>query len=210
MSDNIDVVRPSKAQSSPPVGTVRSGGRSAKVRAAIVTAVLDQLGRNGLAGITVDAVAAAAGVHRTTVYRRWPDRADLLRDALADGLETAVPVPDTGDIDTDLATLACDVTAVLSDPVGAAVLRAIAAAVPPDDLSSVLDDYWARRLSKVEARISSAVAQGQLPPDVDSSRAVQFLAAPLFFQLLIHRRLPDDKAAIAAARDALVLLRHRP
>lgn len=210
MSDTIGAVPREEVPEVAPVGTVRPGGRAAKVRAAVMNAVLDQLGRAGLAGVTADAVAAAAGVHRTTVYRRWPDRADLIRDALAEGLEAAVPVPFTGDVDADLTTLAREVTAILSGSLGAAAVRAMVSAVPPDDLAGVLDDYWLRRMSAVEARVEAAVAQGQLPADVDSARAVQALAAPLFFKLLVRRQDLDDDDAVAAARDALVLLRHQP
>lgn len=192
----------------PPVGTVRPGGRAARVRAAVMRAVLEQLGQHGFNGISVDDVAAAAGVHRTTVYRRWPDRATLLRDALAEGLEPAVSVPDTGDIDADVVSLAREIAQVLSDPQTASATRAMASTVPPVDLLAVVEDYWARRLSVITARLDTAVADGQLPPGSDSARAVVRLAAPLFFQLLVERRPIDDSDAIAAARDALVLLRH--
>lgn len=196
--------------SSAAVGTLRPGGRSAKVKAAVLDAVLDQLADAGLTSVTVEAVAARAGVHKTTIYRRWPARTDLIRDALTDRLAAALPIPDTGDIDTDLAALARSVTAVLAAPLQAAVTRALLAATPDDEITSVVHDYWTSRLSAIEPRIRTAIDRGQLPPDTEPARLVQALAAPLFFQLLIARRPLDNTTADQAARDTLILARHQP
>ena len=69
---------------SPSVGTRRPGGRSARVRSAVLAATLEVLVETGYDGMTVDAVAARAGVHKTTVYRRWPTKAALVAAAAAD------------------------------------------------------------------------------------------------------------------------------
>lgn len=191
------------------VGTVRPGGRAAKVRACVLDAVLDQLADGGLNGVTVEAVAARAGVHKTTVYRRWPNRADLIRDALTDRLDAALPIRDTGDVDTDLAALARAVADVLSAPLEAAVTRALVAATPHDEVTGLVHDYWSRRLIAIEPRIRAAIDHGQLPPGTDPARVVQALAAPLFFKLFVARQPLDDTAADQAARDSLTLTRHQ-
>lgn len=197
-----------KERGSTKVGTVRPGGRAAKVRAAVLAAVLDQLADAGLNRVTAEAVAARAGVHKTTVYRRWPNRADLIRDALTDRLDAALPVRDTGDVDTDLAALARAVAAVLSAPLEAAVTRALVAATPHDEVTALVHDYWTRRLTAIEPRIRAAINHGQLPAGTDPARMVQALAAPLFFKLLVARQPVDDDAADQAARDSLALARH--
>ena len=189
------------------VGTLRPGGRAAKVRSAVLGAVLDQLAEVGLNSVTVEAVAARAGVHKTTVYRRWPNRTDLIRDALADRFDEALPIADTGNIDSDLTALARSVVAVLTSPLEAAITRAIATATPDEDLTGVQHNYWSRRLTAIEPRIRAAVDRGQLPTGTDPARLVQALAAPLFFRLLVARQPLDDTTAVQAARDALTLAR---
>lgn len=90
-------------------------GRGPKVRRAVLAATLAELSEAGYAALTVEAVARRAGVHKTTVYRRWPDREVLVIDALTNHVAAEVPLPDTGSIDTDLPELARSrVTAMLS------------------------------------------------------------------------------------------------
>ncbi len=60
--------------------------RGAAVRAAVLTAALDELAERGFAALTMDNVATRAGVHKTTVYRRWPDRESLVTDAVLEAL----------------------------------------------------------------------------------------------------------------------------
>lgn len=190
------------------VGTVRPGGRSAKVRAAVLDAVLDQLAAGGPHAVTVDAIAGRARVHKTTVYRRWPDRSDLIRDALADRLDAALHIPDTGDIDTDLDVLGRSVAAVLSSPLVAGVTRALVSASPDAEIVGLGQDYWAHRLAAVEPRIQAAIASGQLPAHTDPARLIRAVAAPLFFRLLVSRDVVEEATAAQAVRDALIVARH--
>src|SRR5256885_5219091 len=97
---------------------VRTGGRSGRVREAILAAVIDELTRAGYAALTVETVAARAGVNRTTIYRRWPTLDDLLVDALTTWSLEALPVPDTGSIETDLLTLGRELADVLNGGIG--------------------------------------------------------------------------------------------
>ena len=67
---------------------VRTGGRSARVREAILAATFSELIDSGYAALSVEAVASRAGVNKTTIYRRWPTLDDLLVDALTTYLKT--------------------------------------------------------------------------------------------------------------------------
>ena len=71
----------------------RPGGRSARVRAAVLEATLDQLAESGYDGLSFEAVAVRAGVHKTTLYRRWSDRTALVLDAMLELSSQTVPVP---------------------------------------------------------------------------------------------------------------------
>jgi len=96
--------------------TKRPGGRSARVRAAVRQATLDELVAHGYAGLTIDNVAQRSGVHKTTVYRRWGSPAGLVADALELAAEEAWPLPDTGDLTADLRALTAAVHTGFTDP----------------------------------------------------------------------------------------------
>src|SRR5262245_5375473 len=87
-------------------GPARRQGRGPKVRAAVLAATLAELAEGGCAALTMEGVARRAGVHKTTVYRRWGDRESLVVDALTDLIAVEVPVPDGGDVAADLRALA--------------------------------------------------------------------------------------------------------
>src|SRR5690242_17540761 len=89
----------------PPPTRRRPGGRTARIRAQVLDAVLAELGEHGYDGLTMDAVAARADVHRTTVYRRWGDVGGLLADVLDAAGDDDWQPPDTGSLEADLAAL---------------------------------------------------------------------------------------------------------
>src|SRR6516162_9222771 len=83
----------------------RTGGRSARVREAVLSAVREELMDGGYAALSHIVVARRAGVDPATVYRRWPTRSRLAVDAIIELAENAVPVPDTGRLASDLRML---------------------------------------------------------------------------------------------------------
>src|SRR3954469_15131123 len=115
-----------------PVGTVRPGGRSARVRTAVLEAVEAVLGEQGYAAVTVDGVAERAGVHKTTVYRRWATKEALVADALRERSRVAVPIPDTGTLLGDLTALARSVATNIGSAEGTKMARTLFAAAVTD------------------------------------------------------------------------------
>src|SRR5215207_5273535 len=127
----------------------RPGGRSARVRAAVLNAAFAELGDKGYDGFSMEAVAQRSGVHKTTVYRRWPTRDALVVDALDSRSDrTAAPIPDTGALRGDLRAFGEDVFAKLTAPHGKAMLKSLVAAV---DASSEVHEqalkFWGERLA---------------------------------------------------------------
>ena len=80
----------------------RPGGRSARIRQAVLDAAFAELGEKGYGGLSIEAVALRSGVAKTTVYRRWPTRDELVADALDSRSDRNEPVPDTGSLRGDL------------------------------------------------------------------------------------------------------------
>ncbi len=100
-------------------GTIRRGAGLDRSRdVAIRGAVLKVLAEDGYPGLTMDAVAMAAGVGRATIYRRWASKEDLLVSAIEDTSVDTLAVPDTGTVRDDLVHLLRSLADVLAGPGG--------------------------------------------------------------------------------------------
>jgi AcrR family transcriptional regulator len=179
-------------------------GRGPKVRAAVLAATVDELSERGYAAFTVDNVAQRAGVHKTTVYRRWPDRDTLIADALADSVAAELPIPDTGSIEDDLRALARSLVSWINSPSGRAVLAVMLSTAaglpsPPEATRHVFRDRIRRALPVV----ARAVTRGEIPSGTDPAELIKTLVAPIYLRVLITGEPVDDDTADAAATLAL-------
>ncbi|NEA50827.1 TetR family transcriptional regulator [Streptomyces sp. SID10815] len=157
--------------------------RGERMRQAVLAAAVDLLTTQGLAGATVAAVARTAGVHETSVYRRWGSRENLILDALTSGLDTALPIPDTGGVRDDLVCFFTALAHLLDTAQGQALLRL---SVERDD---TLDDrrgpYWSERLDRAAAMVQRGVERGELAAGADPGLLVEAVSGPLFTRVLL-------------------------
>ena len=178
---------------------VRTGGRSARVREAILAATFDQLVETGYAGLSMESVASRAGVHKTTVYRRWPTLDDLLLDALTAWSQEALPVPDTGSIDTDLVALGRELAAVLNDGVGRQIAAfVLTSGMQSPRLSEATRRYFDRQALRAVPTVRQAVDRGELPEKCDANALLTTFRAPLFYRMVTTGD-PIDEALITHA-----------
>ncbi|MGW5265269.1 TetR/AcrR family transcriptional regulator [Microbispora sp. NPDC004025] len=183
-------------------------GRGAKVRAAVHSATLAELVDKGYAALTVENVAQRAGVHKTTVYRRWKDRESLLVDALAEHMAMDIPVPDTGAIETDLGALARSLVQAFTGATGQAVLAAMftgAAHLP--EIAAARRHVFEDRLVRAEPVVTRAVERGELPADTDPAELLKTLAAPIYLRLLVTADPVDETTADLAVHVTLAAAR---
>ncbi|MEU9795924.1 TetR/AcrR family transcriptional regulator [Streptomyces sparsogenes] len=180
----------------------RPGGRTARIRTQVLDAVLAELGETGYDGLTMEAVAARAGVHRATVYRRWGDVGGLLADVLDAAGDDDWQPPDTGSLRGDLAALNQEIQDALTaqPPIVAAL---IAASFRSEKADHAQRRLWEDRYARCEAIADRAVRRGELPPDTDARRLLIAATAPLYHHLVLLRTPPDprlpDQAATTAA-----------
>ena len=187
---------------------VRTGGRSARVREAVLSAVLDELNVNGYAGLSVEAVASRAGVNKTTIYRRWPTLDDLLVDALMTWSEDAIPGPDTGSIETDLLALG----RTLADQLNGGVGRQIAAVVLTAGLRSpqlreATRRYFDQQAARAAPSVAQAIDRGELPANTDANALLTTFRAPLFYRMVTTGDPIDDGLIAQATRVTLAAAR---
>ena len=109
-------------------GTSRPGGRSERVRSNVLAATQELLAEGGYDALRVDDVATRAGVHKTTVYRRWPTKAALVMAVLDSRSAERVPVPDTGSLEGDLRQFARSIVGNLTTAGGPRLTRTLVTA----------------------------------------------------------------------------------
>lgn len=158
----------------------------------MLAATLAELVEVGYAGLRFEAVASRAGVHKTTVYRRWPDRSSLVAEALLVQRDADVPVPDTGALEGDLRALARSVGASIRSPTGAALARMLVLEAGRPSVAALAQEFWHERLWRAGTVVARAVARGELPADTDADLLVEALIGPLYFRALLVGAPVDD------------------
>lgn len=187
------------------VGERRPGGRAARVQASVLQATAELLTEIGYDALSIEAVAARAGVHKTTVYRRWPTKADLVGHTFRTHSEQNVPIPDSGSLAGDLQALARSVVANIGSDAGGRRARSIvAAAATSDELSAGMHEFWGERIEASSALIARAIERGELADDTDPNLIVETLIGPLWVRLLLTGEpltndLADHVAHLVAA-----------
>lgn len=184
----------------------RPGGRSARVRAAVLTAARGLLA-DGYAELTVERIAKAAGVNKTSVYRRWTDLEGVLGDLLSEYASEVVPIPDTGDLGTDLEELALLVRRGMTGEPGE-LITALATSAPRNPRAAqVVRGFLAERFRLAEAVVDHAIARGDLPQGTDARAAIEVLGAPLFLRLLVVDEPLDEEFVRRTAAATTAALR---
>jgi AcrR family transcriptional regulator len=172
----------------------RPGGRSARIRAAVLQATAEVLAKRGYGRLSVDEVADRAGVHKTTIYRRWATKPDLVLDALLSRSDTVIELPDTGDLESDLLVFLRSVAANLASPLGGGlVVATMRTSAEPPEPASVRHRFWDERFERARARLERAKENGELPPDIDTALVVETLVSPIFFRTFVRGETVDDE-----------------
>jgi AcrR family transcriptional regulator len=185
--------------------STRPGGRSARVKGAVLAATVDELLESGYDALSYERVAARAGVHKTTVYRRWPTKPSLVMAVVADLGEQRVRVPDHGSLEEDLAGFARAIVANLRTPEAEAIARVLViAAHSSPELRAEAEAWWRARFGLAGVMVERAVDRGEIPPGSDPVAIIEALIGPLYVRLLftqqrLDRRVADRAAAMVAA-----------
>jgi len=162
--------------------------RSERARRAVLTATTDLVADIGYPKLTIEAIAARAGVGKQTIYRWWPSKGAVVLEAFLN-LGT---IPDflvnSGNIALDLKLMMRTVARRLGDPAISKLLRALISESQADhglaiDMSERLIRPW---LELTMERLRGAQRDGQITDDVDLSVAVELIFAPINHRWLFH------------------------
>ncbi|MGW3350464.1 TetR/AcrR family transcriptional regulator [Nonomuraea rubra] len=162
-------------------------GRSEAARQAVLQAADDLLAEKGFAGVTMEGIAARAGVAKQTVYRWWSSKTAVLVDAFVEDLAEELTPPDHGALALDLPAYLGRLAHVLSATDTGAVFRALIAQAQHDPAFGA--DFRARYLDEQRRRdrlpLERAVARGELPAGLDVAAETDRLVGPLYYRVLV-------------------------
>ena len=170
----------------PAGGAPRGRPRSAEADRAILTATADLLAERGLAAMSIEEVAARAGVGKTTIYRRWPSKGLLALDAFVISFRAEQPQPDTGTLRGDmLSALHAWVRAVTQTAMGPMLTGLIAEAQHDPELRGAWRDRVLEPMrTQHRVMLDRAIERGEIPATVDRD-----VVLDLFFGAAEHRLL---------------------
>jgi AcrR family transcriptional regulator len=187
---------------SPPRRPHTGRRRNDAARDAILDAAFRLLSDPGNENLTIEAIAAEAGVGRQTIYRWWPSKGAVVADALGRYARAVVPERDTGSFAGDLAAFLIDSFAGLQDSAYTARLRQIVAAAQQDEhVAQILADFTAVRRAALRALLERGRDAGELAPGTDLDMLVDMAYGVLYYRLLVGHSPLDEKAARSLAAE---------
>jgi AcrR family transcriptional regulator len=170
----------------------RGRPRNEGCRPAILSATIDLVAELGIAGLTVDAVSARAGVGKATIYRRWSSKEALMLDAWMSCSPT-MHVPDTGSLRSDLRALFLGVDRPLNDPTLQRVFpQMIAAARINPEVREAYRAFVTERRRPMRTLLERAVERGELPEGTDLQLVSDLMVAPMIYRWLVTEGPVDD------------------
>lgn len=176
-------------------------GRSEAARLAVLEAADDLLVERGFAGVTIEGIAATAGVAKQTIYRWWSSKTDVLMDAfLTDAAEHLVP-PDHGDLGRDLRAHLRTLARFLTRNDAGAVCRALIgqAQHDPETAAAFRARFSDEQRRRDRLPLERAVGRGELAAGTDLAAAVDRLVGPVYYRVLV-----TGEPVTAAFTDGLV------
>ena len=170
----------------------RPGGRTADVTRRINQALIELLGEGGLEACTFQNVAVRAGVERSTLYRRNPDRWPTIMNAVIDLAERETATFTTGAFRTDLHATLVNLARVLRSPLGPGLME-VAGALQSGVAPGQSERFWQSRQKHLAPMFDAAIERGELPADVDRDELFAMAAGPIYFRTFISAQPYDDE-----------------
>jgi len=181
-----------------PAGCKLGRPRSESARQAILGAANDLLVRDGFAAVTMEAIAAEAGVGKATLYRWWPGKAAVVMDAFLAATGPCAPFPDTGCLVEDLRGQMRALAQAFSGRAGTVMRGVLAEAQSdPEAAEAFRTRYLAPRRAETRRVLERARSRGQICPHADLETAADALYGPLYYRLTAGHA-PLDAAFVDA------------
>jgi len=183
--------------------------RDENARVAVLHAADDLLVERGFGGVTIEGIAARAGVAKQTIYRWWPSKVDILLDTLIDDAAGQLAVPGAGPaVASARGYLRALARFLTEEPAGKVLLALIGEAQhDPETARTFHERYLGPRRQAEREMLGRGVAAGELPAGLDVDAALDALVGPVVYRALTGTPIPG---AFIDELIAGVLARHSP
>lgn len=168
--------------------------RVARSRAAVLSAAAGMLIELGASSVTIEGIAERSGVAKTTIYRHWKSRSQLILDAFASLLTPGVQAPHTGPVRQQLESVLMQLVRGLTTSQWAPAVAALVDAADRDpELRQLLHDFLSGRKEHIRSTLRAAVVRGELRPDLAIEEAISALFGPVYYRRLVSREPLDER-----------------
>ena len=182
----------------------RGRPRDEAARRRILQAALDLMDETAFTQVTMEAIAERAAASKATVYRWWPNKAQLAIEAFREAVAPELPLRDTGSLRHDLTMQMQNFARVLSGRGGRMLRSFLVAARCDPEVAEAFRSIWSDpRRAEAKSMLRQKQATGQLRQDADLDLVIDSLYGPLYYRFLIKNELPSQKYAESLA--ALVI-----
>ncbi|ALE04872.1 hypothetical protein AL755_04100 [Arthrobacter sp. ERGS1:01] len=176
------------------VATPPRGARSEAVHQKALQAAAVLLKAGGLKAATVDAVAAASGVSKVTLYRHWPSRQAIAAEAFGMLMGKYLVIPDAGDPPADLSAYLADIGRFYRGPLGSVFAELVGACANDSTTAAYFRTFFLdERRRGFASLVERCIESGYFRADIDLDEAIDLFFGPLVFRLLVgHAKIDDD------------------
>jgi AcrR family transcriptional regulator len=166
--------------------------RDEHARLAVLHAADDLLVERGFGGVTIEGIAARAGVAKQTIYRWWPSKVDILLDTLIDDASSELAVPDTGSaVESTRRYLRSLARFLTKEPAGKVLLALIGEAQHDPAMARTFHQrYLDPRRQNERAMLQRGITSGELSAGLDMDAALDALCGPIFYRALTGAPIP--------------------
>jgi AcrR family transcriptional regulator len=178
--------------------------RSKKSHEAILKAALTLLNEKGYGAVTIEGIAARAGVGKQTIYRWWPSKAAVILEAFTACAESRVMSTNQGDLQTDLANFLGTVFETLTRETGPILRALMSEALLDSEFAGALREIFiARRRQVLLEILQRGVTRGEVRTQMDFELIIDMIYGPMWYRLL-NQHGPLDKAFADQLTNAIV------
>jgi AcrR family transcriptional regulator len=168
--------------------------RNEKARLAVLHAADDLVVERGFGGVSIEGIAARAGVAKQTIYRWWPSKVEILLDTLIDDSRRQLSVSETESAVEDMRTYLRKLSRFLiKEPAGKVLLALIGEAQHDPTTTLTFQERFLEPQRQYErAILKRGVVSGELPTDLDLDVTLDALCGPIFYRALTQARVPQS------------------
>ena len=172
-----------------PSAATRTPGRprSEEARKAILQSTLEMLKEVGFSDLSIESIAAHAGVGKATVYRWWPNKAALVIDAFVSVVEAELRYPPTGPAEKAFREQMERWIPIFNSPLGKVIAAVIGAGQSDPEIIEAFRAHWVEpRRREARELIRRSMKAGEIRTDIDPDTILDILYGPLYLRLMVH------------------------